>query len=1217
MPFTVEQPEVLGAVGILPPRPEDSESPGIGETLGAALRQGNSLISAIASERTPLPGEVLPDFDATAGMTDQERDYYAPILRDLAGALTPEEAERAKRQYDMEAEDRATLERSGIGGTVALIGAGILDPINLLPVGGAAYRAARVGGGLTRQAVELGKIGLLSTAAQEGALQATQVSRPWQESAFNIAGGTVLAGLLGAGIAAWAKRDGTGLKAVADAVQRDIREAAELEGIMAFHGSRFAFDRFDIGRIGTGEGAQAYGYGLYFAENRGIARHYQVVLSKDAGRKGASEAEGEVIEGAVPGGALYEVKIAASRDDFLDWDKPLLKQSVNVKAALMKLDLIDGLGQLKGAEWAGPLDGQALYRLLGARHSAGEPPDVAASRALREAGIVGVKYLDASSREAGFGSQNLVVFDDKLVEITGRNGEKVKTPELSGAGAQGEGGSVGAAAVATPGIAAETLRSAAGLEKALGFTNPYLRVVQSPSVRTRQVAQELADSGGLEFQKNDLGLATALGGAVEIRARMWEAPLADSLMEMDRLFVAYRLGREKRLGDIQMLGAGDLLGSGGKLTRTQFYEAVGQAMRRGDTHQIPEVQQAAQYFRKSLFDPLKERAMQAGLLDEGVEVTTAASYMTRIYDRVKIKARRPEFTRILVRWLKGKNPEADEGELWLVADQIVDRILGTPDGRIPYDAVGDIQITVKQDGGGNLRGARGAALGRVLDIEDAAIEGFLESNIEALARSYVRTFGSDAEIAARFGDPMMTKAFQDVQADYARMVDKLEQKGRAKGWDQGKLDKRLRALAERKDADLRDLAAMRDRIRHRYKLPDEPDGIAATAGRIARTWNYLRLMGSAALSSLPEAFRTAMVHGFGRSFRQGLVPLISGLKTVKMAAKEVRLAGGALDMALDSRAMAMADLTDDFARGTKLERGMRVLQDRFGMVSLLAPWTAWTKQFGGLVTMSRILESATQWRAGRITQRDMRALAAGGIDEDLARRIAGEFERHGEMANGVWLPHTTEWGDREAVQAFRAALLRDVDRIITTPGAGDKPLWMSGELGKTLFQFKSFTMSATQRVLISGLQQRDAAFFSGAIAMVGMGMFRYALYLWAAEKALPDSWEQWVAEGVDRSGITGWLFEAHNGLEKVTGGVVGLNALTGGAPMSRYVSRSAVDSLLGPTFGAAKDAVDVIASASTGNWTPGSAAALRRMVPYQNLFYVRGLFDRLQAGISP
>jgi len=51
--------------------------------------------------------------------------------------------------------------------------------------------------------------------------------------------------------------------------------------IRAYHGSPHTFDRFDLSKIGTGEGAQAYGHGLYFAENEGVARSYKTTLSGD------------------------------------------------------------------------------------------------------------------------------------------------------------------------------------------------------------------------------------------------------------------------------------------------------------------------------------------------------------------------------------------------------------------------------------------------------------------------------------------------------------------------------------------------------------------------------------------------------------------------------------------------------------------------------------------------------------------------------------------------------------------------------------------------------------------------------------------------------------------------------------------------------------------------------------------------------------------------
>ena len=48
--------------------------------------------------------------------------------------------------------------------------------------------------------------------------------------------------------------------------------------IRTFHGSPHVFEqpyRFDLDRMGTGEGAQAYGHGGYFAENQNVAKMYQ------------------------------------------------------------------------------------------------------------------------------------------------------------------------------------------------------------------------------------------------------------------------------------------------------------------------------------------------------------------------------------------------------------------------------------------------------------------------------------------------------------------------------------------------------------------------------------------------------------------------------------------------------------------------------------------------------------------------------------------------------------------------------------------------------------------------------------------------------------------------------------------------------------------------------------------------------------------------------
>lgn len=51
----------------------------------------------------------------------------------------------------------------------------------------------------------------------------------------------------------------------------------------AWHGSPHDFDEFDLGAIGSGEGNQAHGWGLYFAKKKSVSKNYQKVLSKRLG----------------------------------------------------------------------------------------------------------------------------------------------------------------------------------------------------------------------------------------------------------------------------------------------------------------------------------------------------------------------------------------------------------------------------------------------------------------------------------------------------------------------------------------------------------------------------------------------------------------------------------------------------------------------------------------------------------------------------------------------------------------------------------------------------------------------------------------------------------------------------------------------------------------------------------------------------------------------
>lgn len=229
--------------------------------------------------------------------------------------------------------------------------------------------------------------------------------------------------------------------------------------IQAYHGSPHDFDRFDLSKIGTGEGAQAYGHGLYFAENEGVAKGYRSALSKGAvdwddphaiaahfvdaanGNRGdalfqakthvgikhfdALTKAQDLIESGAPVGAskagkMYQVAIKAPPEHFLDWDKPLSEQSPKVQEAIKKLPLSQS--DMKDILGDQGFSGMHLVQAMNWHPSVAEGSADRTTAALREAGIPGIKYLDQGSRGKGDGTRNYVVFDDKLIDIMKKYG---------------------------------------------------------------------------------------------------------------------------------------------------------------------------------------------------------------------------------------------------------------------------------------------------------------------------------------------------------------------------------------------------------------------------------------------------------------------------------------------------------------------------------------------------------------------------------------------------------------------------------------------------------------------------------------------------------------------------------------------------------------------------------------------------------------------------
>jgi hypothetical protein len=68
--------------------------------------------------------------------------------------------------------------------------------------------------------------------------------------------------------------------AVANAIEQYMVKQGLIQPATVWHGSPHKFDKFDASKIGTGEGAQAYGHGLYLADSPTVATGYKETLSQ-------------------------------------------------------------------------------------------------------------------------------------------------------------------------------------------------------------------------------------------------------------------------------------------------------------------------------------------------------------------------------------------------------------------------------------------------------------------------------------------------------------------------------------------------------------------------------------------------------------------------------------------------------------------------------------------------------------------------------------------------------------------------------------------------------------------------------------------------------------------------------------------------------------------------------------------------------------------------
>jgi len=615
-----------------------------------------------------------------------------------------------------------------------------------------------------------------------------------------------------------------------------------------------------------------------------------------------------------------------------------------------------------------------------------------------------------------------------------------------------------------------------------------------------------------------------------------------------------------------------------KLTHKQFQHEVAKSMRRGDVHTIPEVAEVAQAARKRIDKVFKE-LQELDLIGENVDVKTAKSYLTRKYDIKKVIEQRTRFRDIIASHLQKTNKKlADPLDAGAKADEIIENILGLGDKSLGISEVAT-RIATKS---AKLTKAR------VLNIPDETIEEFLVNDADKLVSEYLYKGSALVRLNRYLRDNGFESAVDMKQAlrdDYLKMIDN------AATVDRSKLSKAM-------EKDLNTLDDFVQVLMGNFTRRQKSDPYL----QLLRKYQYVRLLGQVTISSIPDMAMPILRHGLPRALKAQfgtLANAIGDTKFSKLSGQELKSLGIGVEHEMNNIMRLLQDV--DYIPSTfgsrVLDRAQEVsdvTSEIFNKATGLAYWNSAWRRVSGNAAMGRLSDDIM---ASKLSKKEKLKLLEVGLDDAMVGRVRTMLQQHRRQNYGVTLAGLDHWADREAAETFGAAIIKETDATILIPGRGDMPLAVQrSELAKTMFQFKSFVAAATNKILIRGMQQRDARTLMGVVGLMGLGYMSYAIKEQIKNRQPDTSLENVFVQGLTRSGVGGLMAD------------VGF-ALFGGN--SRYAGVNSQGVIMGPSMNFFQDTYSAVRGPLDGSLSKGDLKRIRRTLPFQNLFYLRILLNQL------
>lgn len=734
------------------------------------------------------------------------------------------------------------------------------------------------------------------------------------------------------------------------------------------------------------------------------------------------------------------------------------------------------------------------------------------------------------------------------------------------------------------------------LGRLTGWFAPGSRLLQSPFLSARQLVVKLAETPevlNMNMPGNGRPRGASTPISAEAKLKRWEGAWGEAHKAADGFYRQYRAKPPAP-------------GEGPRLDRHGFNEATSHAMRRGDQWYIDEVQKNAQMYRKTLFEPLKTEAQKLGLLppQEDMLRGTAESYMMRQYDRSKIAADPKAWHQLLADGFREQG--VPQEELDDLAHRVTGNVMGSEIGLLDTDE----RLFKDVPTSGRLQE-------RQILLPDHLLEPFLSNDIDSLSHAYLKSLAPQVEIMKQFpgDDKNLSGAMQDVRDEYHMMRQRLLVGDDTVG---------LRALEKKYMQTERDVKAVRDRLYGTYGAAADPSYWLVRAGRMIRSVNVFRLLGTATFSHVPDVANIIMRRGLTRTMATA-AKLLSNVEALKLNRDELHRMGGALDMIENTTAAAGGEfgIHSSWAPQQALNRGTRA----FTIATLETPWIATCKSLAGAAAHDEILSAAERIGAGReLSANEQIRFNNIGIDHFALQRIADQYKQFGKEVGGLRFGMSEKWHDRGAAQILDTATVSAANASTLHPSVGDTPRWTSSEVGKAVFQFKTFGAVAIRKVLIplaQGLARGDARAASGLASLIAAGAMTYYAKQYVSNQPTEKNPARLALEVLDKSNLLGWASEYF---------YPALWAF-GAKDFSRWGDRQTVETALGAAIGPVADLWDLRLPAKIygqmhkgvgdARFTRNDIHRLRRLIPGNQVWYLRRAVNTLERkagdslGIAP